>query len=137
MDRSEADGPSWRIALLARSGVTAAVLEVAQAAGARLRLMALPAGGGPLVIEIEGPVWPLDPDSIHPVVVRLSSGARWPGQLRRLDPASMQVTLPAEGRRALAALHAARWLRLEHPRHALLLVLPPAEALVALRTLVS
>ena len=49
----------------------------------------------------------------------------------------MQVTVPSNGRRLLAALRAARWVRLEHQEHLLMLSLPPRSAIDALQAIAA
>ncbi len=136
MDRIETGDLSWRLGLERRSGTEAAVLEGTELSGARLRIMVMPPGGEAVVIEIEGMPWPLDERGTHPVALRLPSGARWPAHLRMVEPDTMQVTVPMQGQRLLAALRAARWIRLEHHEHLLMLTLPPRGAVDALQTLV-
>lgn len=137
MDRIETDGLSWRLALEQRGGADVALLESLERTGTRLRIMVSPPGGGMVVMEIEGVVWPLQDDRTHPVALRLPSGARWPAHLRLIDLATMRVTVPAQGQRLLGALRAARWVRIEHQEHMLMLTLPPGGAVDALQTLTA
>ncbi|WP_019014290.1 hypothetical protein [Elioraea tepidiphila] len=135
MDRIETGDLSWRLALEQRGGADVALLESLERTGTRLRIMVSPPGGGMVVMEIEGMAWPLEDDRTHPVALRLPSGARWPAHLRLSDPDTMRVTVPAQGQRLLAALRAARWVRIEHQEHMLMLTLPPGGAVDALQTL--
>lgn len=135
MDRIETGDLSWRLALEERGGAAVAVLEGMEHTGTRLRIMVSPPGGGMVVMEIEGMAWPLEDERTHPVALRLPSGARWPAHLRLIDPDTMRVTVPVHGQRLLAALRAARWVRIEHQEHMLMLTLPPGSAVDALQTL--
>ncbi len=137
MDRIETGELSWRLALERRGGADVALLESLERTGTRLRIMVSPPGGGIVVMEIEGMAWPLEDDRTHPVALRLPSGARWPAHLRLSDPATMRVTVPAQGQRLLAALRGARWVRIEHQEHMLMLNLPPGGAVDALQTLTA
>lgn len=135
MDRIETDHLSWRLALEMRDGAEVAVLEGSEPTSTRLRIMVAPPGGGIVVMEIEGMAWPLEDERTHPVALRLPSGARWPAHLRLIEPDTMRVTVPVHGQRLLAALRAARWVRIEHQEHMLMLTLPPGSAVDALQTL--
>lgn len=132
MERVETGDPCWRVGLAQHAGAEMALLEGREVSGARLRIMVLPAGGSSVLIEIDGIAWPLDPLATHPVALRLPSGAVWPAHLRVAEPARMHVALPVQGQRLLAALRAARWLRVEHQEHLLMLTLPPRSAVDAL-----
>lgn len=134
MDGVATDDPAWRLGLERRAGAAAAVLEAAAGAGVRLRLLVLP-GGGEVVVEVVGLDWPLDPEQTHPVVLRLPTEARWPAHLRLVGRQTVQVAAPLPGSRLLAALQGARWLRLEHREHRLVLALPPRHAIAALQAL--
>jgi hypothetical protein len=135
MERIGADDVSWRLALEQRGGADVALLESRDPTGARLRVMVSPPGGGMVAMEIEGMAWPLEYDRTHPVALRLPSGARWPAHLCLLEPDTMRLTVLAQGQRLLAALRAARWVRIEHHQHMLMLTLPPGGAVDALQTL--
>lgn len=135
MDRIETGDLSWRLAVEQRGGAEVALLESLERTGTRLRIMVSPPGGGMVVMEVEGMAWPLQDDRTHPVALRLPSGARWPAHLRLTDSETMRVTVPAQGQRLLAALRAARWVRVEHQEHMLMLTLPPGGAVDALQTL--
>lgn len=137
MERIETGDLAWRLAIEERSGSETAVLEGTEMSGARLRIMVMPPGGESVVIEVEGLAWPLNDTDIHPVALRLPSGARWPAHLRFVEQDIMQVTVPVHGRRLLAGLRAARWVRLEHQEHLLMLTLPPRSAVDALQALAS
>ena len=135
MDRFEAGDLSWRLALEQRGGAEVVVLESGEDSGARLRILLSPPHGGMVAMEISGMVWPLDNDRTHAVALGLPSGARWPAHLCVSGPDTMRVTVPILGQRLLAALRAARWVRIEHHEHILMLTLPPGGAVDALRTL--
>lgn len=126
---------AWTLAIEERSGTETVVLEGTELSGARLRIMVMPHGGETVVIEVEGIAWPLGDDETHPVALRLPSGARWPAHLRVVGPETMQVLVPAHGGRLLAGLRAARWMRIEHQEHLLMLTLPPRSAVDALQAL--
>lgn len=134
MQRIETGDLSWRLALEQRSGADVAVLECVELTGTRLRIMVSPSGGGMVLMEIEGMAWPLEGERTHPVALRLPSGARWPAHLHLINADTMRVTVPLHGERLLAALRAARWVRIEHPAHTMMLTLPPGSAVDALRT---
>jgi hypothetical protein len=135
MERTETNDVSWRLAREQRGGADVALLESLDPTGTRLRVMVSPPGGGMVVMEIEGLAWPLEDDRTHPVALHLPSGARWPAHLRLIEPDTMRLTVPAQAQRLLAALRAARWVRIEHHQHMLMLTLPPGGAVDALQTL--
>ena len=137
MERIETGDLAWRLAIEERSGTETAVLEGTEMSGARLRIMVMPPGGESVVIEVEGFAWPLGEEDIHPVALRLPSGARWPAHLRFVGAETMQVTVPVHGGRLLAGLRAARWMRVEHQEHLLMLTLPPRGAVDALQALAT
>jgi hypothetical protein len=137
MERIETGDLAWRLAIEQRSGTETAVLEGTELSGARLRIMVMPPGGEAVLIEVEGLAWPLGEGENHPVALRLPSGARWPAHLRFVGPETMQVTVPLHGQRLLAGLRAARWVRIEHHEHLLMLTLPPRSAVDALQALAS
>lgn len=137
MERIETGDLAWRLGLEQRAGVDVAVLEGTELSGARLRIMVMPPGGESVVIEVEGLCWPLADGREHPVALRLPSGARWPAHLRLAGEDVMRVTVPSNGRRLLAALRAARWVRLEHHEHLLMLSLPPRSAIDALQAVAA
>jgi hypothetical protein len=135
MEPIESGDLSWRLALEQRGGAEVAVLEGMELTGTRLRIMVSPPGGGMVVLEIEGMAWPLEDERTLAVALRLPSGARWPAHLRLIEPDIMRVTVLVHGQRLLAALRAARWVRIEHQEHMLMLTLPPGSAVDALQTL--
>jgi hypothetical protein len=137
MEQIETGELAWRLAIEQRSGTETAVLEGTELSGARLRIMVMPPGVEAVLIEVEGLAWPLGEGQTHPVALRLPSGARWPAHLRFVGAETMQVTVPLHGQRLLAGLRAARWVRIEHHEHLLMLTLPPRSAVDALQALAT